>query len=197
MDSSSRNSIYEVNQNTTIDEVGSPYHIHPFDNHITTLVQAELNGTNYLNWSKTFTIALSARNKLDFTNGRIKEPEARTSLHQAWSRCNDLVVSWLLRGMSSQIASTVFYVKHAYQIWELLKKLFALPDDNRVCKLQNNLCNITQRIKEVNSYYTKLVTIWKELRYYRPPPHCFCRNCDPECFQKFADLQDRDKVYKS
>jgi hypothetical protein len=48
-------------------------------------------------------IALSAKNKMCFIDGSFPKPSMFKSYYNAWVRCNDLVVSWILNFISKEI----------------------------------------------------------------------------------------------
>ncbi|EOY00553.1 Uncharacterized protein TCM_010443 [Theobroma cacao] len=73
--------------------------------------------------------------------------------------------------MTPPIASNVFFMNSAIKIWETLKQRFSQLDDTRICNQQCTLSNLTQGPRSVDSYFTKLNTIWEELKSYRPLPH--------------------------
>lgn len=87
-------------------------------------------------------------------------------------------------------------MQSAREIWKALETRFSVPDDNRVCKLQGDLFEIVQDTKTVDEYYTSLMMIWEELKFYRPPPHCKCGKCNEGCFIVFQKQQEKDRVFK-
>lgn len=58
-------------------------------------------------------IALSAKNKIGLINGTFLEPQIYAPLYIVWSRCNDMVISWLLNSLSKEIAESVLYSRTA------------------------------------------------------------------------------------
>lgn len=58
-------------------------------------------------------IALTAKNKSGFVDGSTKEPKAGTDLYRAWSRSNNMVISWLLNSLSKDISESVLYYSTA------------------------------------------------------------------------------------
>ncbi|XP_010252427.1 PREDICTED: uncharacterized protein LOC104594005 [Nelumbo nucifera] len=177
-------------------DLASSYYLHHSDHHGSVTVSPELTSSNYASWSKSFLLALSIRNKTGFVDGTIKELALDDALHNAWMRCNNLIVAWLLRSISPPIASTVFYISSASQIWETLKKRFSQPDDSKICNLQLSLSTITQGTRIVDAYFTELTGIWEELRSYRPLPHCQCGRCNKDCFKIFSEAQQKEYVFK-
>ncbi|KAI4332704.1 hypothetical protein L6164_017590 [Bauhinia variegata] len=86
--------------------------------------------------SLSFLLAVSICNKEGFLTRSIAKPPNGHFLAVAWKRCNDLLVSWLLKSISLPIASTFFYMSDAVEIWEKLAQRLAQPDDMRICFLQ-------------------------------------------------------------
>ncbi|KAI4305116.1 hypothetical protein L6164_028502 [Bauhinia variegata] len=60
--------------------------------------------------------SVSIRNKEGFLTRSIAKPPNDHLLAVAWKRCNDLMVSWLLKPISPPIASTIFYMTDAIEI---------------------------------------------------------------------------------
>lgn len=59
------------------------------------LLSTVYDGRSYEGWRRSMMIALSAKNKLGFIDRSLVIP-TDTSLQKAWSRCNDMVLSWIL-----------------------------------------------------------------------------------------------------
>lgn len=62
-------------------------------------------------------IVLSTKNKLGFIDGSLVVPEADSGLQKAWARSNDMVLSWLLKSLSKEIAESVLYSQSAKDLW--------------------------------------------------------------------------------
>ncbi|EPS58784.1 hypothetical protein M569_16030, partial [Genlisea aurea] len=122
-----------------------------------------LNGENFLTWRRSILLALSIKNKAGFIDGSIPEPLLTDPTYFAWRRCNDLIVSWLLRSMEPPIAQTVFYISNAKTIYDTIVARFSQPDDNRVCRLYADIGALSQGSKSVSEYFTQLSALWEEL----------------------------------
>ncbi|KAB2635153.1 hypothetical protein D8674_025687 [Pyrus ussuriensis x Pyrus communis] len=104
-------------------------------------------------------MALNAKKKEGFINGSIKRPEsASTSEFQQWTRCNNLVKSWLLNSVSKDIRASVIYNNVAADIWNELKARFSH----------------TNRNLNIGAYYTKLKSFWDERDAMCTLPTCTC-----------------------
>lgn len=105
---------------TTI--LGSEYYIHPADSSNTKLVNdlfAESNYSDY--WKRSMMLVLSSRNKLCFVDGYLKELVVTDINYEAWHRCNDLVIVWLLFSLEKQVAKSIWYYKKATDLWKDLE----------------------------------------------------------------------------
>ncbi|RVW37165.1 hypothetical protein CK203_111757 [Vitis vinifera] len=88
-------------------------------------------------------LALNSKNKLGFVNGSIKAPseEIDPEGYATWSRCNDMVHSWIVNTLNPEIA------------------------DSR------DIACLRQEQLSVSAYYTKLKGLWDELASYNAAAH--------------------------
>lgn len=113
----SDNTDFSHNTNTESNTQDNPFHLQSSDSPGMKLVSDAFDGTGYSNWKRSVSIALSARNKLGFVDGSLPKPSPDSVTFKSWSRCNDLVISWLLGALSKSIGRSVIYCKTAQQIW--------------------------------------------------------------------------------
>lgn len=106
----------------------SPFYLHPGENPGISLIAQVLNESNYTSWSRSMKRALLSKNKLKFINGGIKKPRKDDSLFNSWERSNMMVLSWIIKTLSSQIIESVMYVENAQELWEELKEIFSKGD---------------------------------------------------------------------
>uniref|UniRef100_A0A2N9I881 Integrase catalytic domain-containing protein n=1 Tax=Fagus sylvatica TaxID=28930 RepID=A0A2N9I881_FAGSY len=107
---------------SSIDNPRNPYYLNNGDNPGISLVTEKLIGENFHTWQRSMTRALSAKNKLGFVNGSISQPiDPLDPLFDIWTRCNDLVLSWLTNCMSKEIYASVIYAVTAKEIWDELR----------------------------------------------------------------------------
>ncbi|CAN1222926.1 hypothetical protein LINGRAPRIM_LOCUS699 [Linum grandiflorum] len=75
-----------------------PYYLSAGDNRGLLLVPAVLSGAaDYYSWARSMRMALMSKNKLGFID----------PLHQAWCRANVLVLGWLHKALSPDIAQSI------------------------------------------------------------------------------------------
>jgi len=79
--------------------------------------------------------ALLSKNKLKFVDGSIKVPARDDPLYEVWERDNVMVLSWIIRTLSPQIAKSVIYSESARDLWNDLKERFTKGDCFRISDL--------------------------------------------------------------
>ncbi|KAL5834719.1 hypothetical protein ACOSQ4_014216 [Xanthoceras sorbifolium] len=139
--------------------VSNTYFTHHSDHPGLVLISKPLNGENYSTWKKAMTLALNSKNKLGFVNGSIKAPSEETDpeSYATWSRCNDMVHSWIVNTLNPNISDSVIYYSTAHEVWEDLHEQFSQS-------------NAPQQLS-VSTYYTKLKSLWDELASYNDATH--------------------------
>ena len=77
--------------------------LHNSDHPGMVLVTAPLTGSNYLTWSRSMKIALIAKQKLGFVNGKCIQPDMNSKKYEAWLRADSMVISCILNSISKEI----------------------------------------------------------------------------------------------
>ncbi|XP_072066679.1 uncharacterized protein [Arachis hypogaea] len=85
-------------------DLASPYFLHPGESPGNNLIPVTLNAHNYNSWSRAMLLALKSKNKLKFIDGSITKPNENDPLFEAWERCNTYIVSWINLSLSPDIA---------------------------------------------------------------------------------------------
>ncbi|XP_042027205.1 uncharacterized protein LOC121774384 [Salvia splendens] len=176
------------------EDFSSPYYLHPSDNPGLQLVSQPLDGSNYINWSRSMTTALVAKNKLLFVNGVLLKPSDDDLLYHAWIRCNSMVVSWIRNSLSPQICSSIMYLDDAKEIWSDLRDRFAQCDSARVYQLKQRIMSLTQGDDDINNYFTNLRIVWDEYKHTQPISWCICPNCRCQSATKWHKHQEEECV---
>ncbi|XP_070022392.1 uncharacterized protein [Nicotiana sylvestris] len=104
-------------------DVNHSYFLHSSDALGMTLVTSPFDERGFSSWRRSILIALSAKNKLGFINGVCDGPTLGSKDHAQWSRCNDIVTSWLLNSLTKEIGDNVIYSKSAKELWNSLEHM--------------------------------------------------------------------------
>ncbi|KAM1479790.1 hypothetical protein ACFX2I_027022 [Malus domestica] len=121
------------------------------------------------------TMALNAKNKEGFINGTIQRPESTSTIeYQQWTRCNNLVKSWLLNSVSKDIGASVIYNNVAADIWNELKERFSHTNSVHLFHIEQEIHGSVQGNLNIGAYYTKLKSFWDERDALCALPTCAC-----------------------
>ncbi|KAH0695814.1 hypothetical protein KY289_013296 [Solanum tuberosum] len=99
------------------------FYIHPSHYPEINLVSTVFYGRSYGGWRRAVIIALSAKNNLGFIDGSLVVPTDIT-LQKSWSRCNDMILSWLFSSLSKEIDESILYSQSAKVLWSDLEDRF-------------------------------------------------------------------------
>nr|GLL25848.1 uncharacterized protein LOC109150247 [Ipomoea trifida] len=146
----------------------NPYFLHPNENPALVLVSVPLDGPNYHPWARAMTMALSCKNKIKFVNGSITKPPEDDPKFDVWSRCNDMVMSWIVRSLSPMVGQTVLWIDTAYGVWNDLKRRFSQQDLFRIAQIKCEIYQTKQGDSSLNEYFTHQKLLWDELQVLRP-----------------------------
>lgn len=110
--------IADPNADSSRPNISNLYFTHHSDHLGLVLISKPLNGDNYSTWKMAMTLALNSKNKLGFVDGSISAPSKIVDPegYVAWSRCNDMVHSWIVNTLSTEISDSVIYYTTANEV---------------------------------------------------------------------------------
>jgi hypothetical protein len=95
----------------------NPFFLNHGDSPGAMIVSKPLNGENYNSWKRAMVMALSAKNKLSFVNGTLPKPSNLYDSQGLACTCyNNMVLSWLLNFVSTEIANSIIYIDDTSEI---------------------------------------------------------------------------------
>ena len=176
--------------NHNLDQYDNPYFLHSSDHAGLVLVSDRLTtGADFHSSRRSVRMALNVRNKLGFIDGTITKPSIEHRDFGSWSRCNDMVATWLMNSVSKKIGQSLLFISTAEGIWNSLISRFKQDDAPRVYELEQRLSTFQQGSLDVSSYYTELVTMWEEYKNYVELPVCTCGQCECNAAMLWEKLQ--------
>lgn len=109
----------------SMDQYDNPFFLHSSDHAGLVLVSDRLNtGAEFHSWRRSVRMALNVRNKLGFIDGTIPKPPDNHRDSGAWSRCNDMVATWLMNSVSKKIGQSLLFISTAEGIWQNILSRF-------------------------------------------------------------------------
>ncbi|KAJ0575491.1 putative RNA-directed DNA polymerase [Helianthus annuus] len=157
-------------------DIGDPLYLHPSDSSSLTIVSIKLKGTeNYAVWSSAMKLALEAKNKYGFIDGKVEKSKDDEILAAQWDRCNSVVLTWLLNSISKELFLGQVFSKLASEVWTDLKESLDKIDGSVVYDLYKKINCISQNGSTVAEYYNRLTTMWKQFDAMLQLPSCSCQ----------------------
>lgn len=101
-----------------------------------------------------------------------KNPMPKRNLSTAWKCNNDIITSWILNSVSKEMVASIVHSRSAKLIWYELKNRFKQRNKPHVYQLHKK--NTNPSTFSIETYYTKLKIVWKNICDYKPIHVCFC-----------------------
>lgn len=189
-------SVTTGNSSSLVIDANHPYYLHNSDNLGIPLVTQLLTEHNYYQWSRSISIALSAKMKLGMVNGSLPKPLPTSNQFAMWSRYNDMVLSWLLISMSVEIRDSLSYFATAKEIWDDLAVRFSQYNMPRIFQLRKEIASISQGSLSITAYFTKFRTLFSEIDDLMPLARCSCASSNCACAhaQRLDKYEDMTKL---
>ena len=130
------------------------------------LTSVTLDGTNYLVWSRSFILAITAQGMLGFLTGDNKRPSSGPEF-TTWCEKNALVMTWLINSIQPTISRTFVLMDSAHEIWSAAAQLYSQQgNDAQAYELRKKIRGFYQKDQSLAEYYAELSGLWQELDYY-------------------------------
>ncbi|XP_010552798.1 PREDICTED: uncharacterized protein LOC104823067 [Tarenaya hassleriana] len=94
----------------------------------------------------------------------------------------------------SEIGSLILYLDEADVIWHTLETQYKQKNVSKIFNVEQKIESLQQGALDLNTFYTKLNTLWEELKNYEPYPICSCGGCSCHANAQFVELVERRKV---
>ncbi|XP_074324527.1 uncharacterized protein LOC141661419 [Apium graveolens] len=114
-------------------------------------------------------------------DGSVVKPVEFDRFYAFWHRCNDMVLSWMLNSISSDIRDNVVYFGTAQEIWDDLSVRFSQGNVPRIFQLKRELTALFQGSMSITAYFTKMRTLMDELNALSLIPKCTCPQSNCSC----------------
>lgn len=77
------------------------------------LVSVQMDGTNYLSWSRAIIILLRAKDKLGFIDGKERAPDPDFAIYNKLQKVDSMIISCILTSCLKELAGTFVYTPFA------------------------------------------------------------------------------------
>uniref|UniRef100_A0A803LHY7 Retrotransposon Copia-like N-terminal domain-containing protein n=1 Tax=Chenopodium quinoa TaxID=63459 RepID=A0A803LHY7_CHEQI len=187
----------DKNERAVVIPYADPYYLGSSDNFNTPLGSIIFNGKNYNNWSRSVRMALGAKNKLGFLEGKIAKPDPKSVDYDKWTR-NDYMLRCLLSAtVTPTIAEQMLLVNSAKEFWDALEEMYGQSNAPEIYMLKKELSDLEQNNMSVSEYYGKLKGYWDKINSIEGFPDCSCGSmskCSCNMLKKLLERDEKNKM---
>ncbi|XP_021744964.1 uncharacterized protein LOC110710936 [Chenopodium quinoa] len=167
------------------------------DNHDSSLTLMLFDGGNFMIWSRIVKLALGAKNKKGFIEGKIPKPASGHKDYNRWERSDYMVRCWIFRYMTDQVAGDLSLVQTSKQLWDELSERYSESNIPLLYQLKKDLGKLEQEDLSVGDYYCKLKKFWDEIYNIKAMPECTCgivAKCTCSMYKKMLSMVETKRL---
>ena len=124
----------------------------------------KLTGHNYLQWSQFIMMFNSGHGCEDYLNGSAIQPSFKDPKFRLWRAENNLVMSWLICSMTTEIGGNFLLYSTAKEIWDAARDTFSSKENTaELFQIESMLHDLRQGKSSVTTSYTTLSCYWQQL----------------------------------
>lgn len=171
--------LQQINTNKPVTETTSNIHL-----------AEKMNNTNYAKWSRLMHLDISGRGRV---NHIITPPLATDDPgYTSWVQRGALVFSWIIENIDADLVNQYLDYPTAYELWRGIETRYRSGQDGlQIFDLTVKANTFKQGKETRETFYSRLITIWKEIDVRVPNP----MKC-PEDITKYNEITQRDKLYQ-
>ncbi|CAN6988881.1 unnamed protein product, partial [Brassica oleracea var. botrytis] len=132
----------------------------------------------------------------DHADGTFPELDASHPDYGSWSRCNNILCTWLVNAVEKPIAKSIMYLTTARQMWLDIHDQFKKSDGPSTAEIKQQIYAEVQGSQTVSEYYTRLKQLWEDLKNHESPYICCCANLECDSSRHIAQRDEQDRVLK-
>ena len=132
-------------------------------------ISEKLTNQNYTKWSRLIHLAISGR---DLLNHIIDDPLSKNDpAYNQWTRSDSIVISWILENINPDLVNQYLDFPTAKTLWQGIETPYSSGRDGlQIFDLTVKTNKIQQGTNIIETYYRKLLMLWKEIDRRQPNP---------------------------
>ncbi|CAM8925879.1 unnamed protein product [Rhodiola kirilowii] len=178
-----------------INDVESPFYLHPSDHPGLSICPVTLKGDNYEEWTIAMKNAFCAKRKMGFLNGRISKPTDPDD-EDDWYSVNSMLIGWIIQSIDPALRSSITYSSTVRELWSDLQQQFSVGNGPRILQIRSDIAQCRQQGQGVSVYFGKLKKLWDELVTYVPPRSCSCGNCTCQISSHLSREREEERLHQ-
>ncbi|WZZ15790.1 hypothetical protein YC2023_108879 [Brassica napus] len=138
------------------DPNSNPLYLHNADHAGISLESEKLAGLgNFNTRRRSMTMVLGPRNKVVFVDGTYPVVAENHPDYASWSRCNNIVCTWIVNAVEKSIEKSIMYLPTARQMWLDIHDQFKQSNGPRTAEFEQQIFAEIQGSQSVSDYYIK------------------------------------------
>ncbi|XP_068642156.1 uncharacterized protein [Aristolochia californica] len=123
-----------------------------------------LNGSNYVNWSRSVLMYLRARRMAKYINDDPPVP-----VTEDWVAEDNLVMTWLVNSMESRFSDQILSCNTAKAMWTTLASILSQESNlSSIYELYMKFFNMKRGGRSVTDYFTEMRGVLQEINTFHP-----------------------------
>ncbi|KAK8925926.1 hypothetical protein KSP39_PZI018503 [Platanthera zijinensis] len=124
-------------------------------------------GTNYLSWARSVTLALKSRRLFGYLSGTTRAPSPTSPDWSQWDSENSLVMSWLTNSMQESIARNYLFLDTKTDIWKRVKITYSCRGNAaQIFQLRRQIFLLGQGDRPPAAYYFEFTQLYQEYDHF-------------------------------
>ena len=136
----------------------------PSEGSLIPVTSHKLTGHNYLQWSQSVMMFICGRGRDDYLTGATAQPKPEDPQFRTWRAENNLVMSWLINSMTTEIGENFLLYSTAKEIWDAAHDTFSSSENTaELFHIETILHDLKQGELPVTAYFSSLTRYWQQL----------------------------------
>lgn len=156
------------------------------------ITRHKLTGHNYHQWAKAVLMFITGRGKDEYLFSTTEPPKKDDKRFKVWNTENNLVMSWLINAMDTEIGQNFLFYDTAHEIWMAAKETYSDSDNTAdLFDIKGALHDLRQGEMTVTHYYNTLSRFWQQLDVFE--------TMDWECLRdasRYKRIIEKERVFK-
>ncbi|KAF7812092.1 Retrovirus-related Pol polyprotein from transposon RE1 [Senna tora] len=132
------------------------------------------------------------KGKDDYLLGVAKAPSQQDASYKKWWDENNMVMSWLINSMTTEIGDNFLLYTTAHDIWEAARESYSTHEKSaEIFEVESVLHNLNQGDMTVHQYHNSLIRCWQKLDLLESYNWSYSKDA-----QYFKKLVEEKRLYK-
>lgn len=111
---------------------------------------------------------ICGKGKEDYLSDKSSVPAITDQKYKIWKAENNMVMSWLINSMTTEIGENFLLYSTAREIWEAVRETYSDSENtSELFEIEGKLHELRQGDMQVTQYFTQLSRLWQQLHMFK------------------------------